>query len=47
MKRSKAANIIEKTALRHGVSTEEVRQSMQHALDYAYANNGNEPFWHK
>ena len=47
MKKSKITKIIEKTALQHGVSTEKVRADMQAALDHAYENNRNDPFWSK
>ena len=47
MKRSKATKIIEKTALHHGISTKEVRQSMQQALDCTFENNAADSFWDK
>lgn len=47
MKRSKAAKIIEKVALKEGVSTSKVREDMQSALNHAYENNGNNVFWLK
>jgi hypothetical protein len=47
MKRSKAAKAIEKIALNEGVSTAEIRQNMQEAIDIAYANrdDSNADFW--
>ena len=45
MKRSKAAKIIERTALKEGVSVAEVRRGIQEALDYAFENNAADSFW--
>ena len=47
MKKSKITKIIEKTALQHGIGTEQARADMQAALDHAYENNGSDPFWCK
>lgn len=47
MKKSKAIKLIEKVALREGVTVSEVRREMQSALDIAYENRGNESFWQR
>lgn len=48
MKRSKALKILEKTAVKEGVSVAEVRRGIQEALDIAYDNRKpTDVFWHK
>jgi hypothetical protein len=49
MKKSKALKILEKTAVKEGVSVAEVRRGIQEALDIAYdnRNESNADFWHK
>ncbi|MCL1881104.1 MAG: hypothetical protein FWF76_02890 [Oscillospiraceae bacterium] len=47
MKKSKAVKLIEKVALREGVSVEEVRRDMIAAIDIAYKNRGDEAFWQR
>jgi hypothetical protein len=49
MKRSKALKILEKTAVKEGVSVAEVRCGIQEALDVAYENRNesNADFWGK
>ena len=48
MKKSKAMKLIEKVAVKEGVSVSEVRTEMQSALDISYENRcENEPFWQR
>ena len=48
MKKSKAMKLIEKVAVKEGVSVSEVRLEMQSALDIAYENRReDEPFWQR
>ena len=49
MKKSKATKAIEKIAVREGKSTEEIRQSMQEAIDAAYEKHDEsaQEFWDK
>ena len=49
MKRSKAVKIIERVAVREGVSIVEVRRNMQEAIDIAYTNRdeSTSEFWMK
>ena len=47
MKKSKATKVIEKVALREGIDVATVRREMQTAIDIAYENRGDEPFWQR
>jgi len=44
MKRSKAAKILEKTAVQYGVSVAEVRGEIQKAIDDAFANESKDEY---